>query len=677
MKDGFYRFAMKKKAPFGYACHKIICDENGNPCDYGAEEKEHLEELKNSTEAIEETGVLYKGITEEKDVWERRLNAIADVLKLENDYQFQRIIENLPFSLNITSMDGLLLYANPKSLELFEIDAEAIGIKTVLGCWTDVKKRDLWIKALKKKGIANDFEMHLRTTSGKEFWAIGSGIIIQYQNQSCILSTQLDISERKRIEAALKSSEEKYRLLTEFTSDVIWILNLKKNKYTYISPSIYYLTGQTVEEAIKENLAGSLTAESLVFFREEIERGLQEFIQNPEQQKAYIIELRQKCKNGDVIWVEVSLKYRTNDAGEIEIVGASRNIEERKRAEREVLYLSYHDQLTGLYNRRFYEEELHRMNFLRNLPFTLVLADINGLKLTNDAFGHFAGDNLLKKFASILERELRAEDAAARIGGDEFALLLPKTDSMGARKLIDRINESIRHVKIDHAILSASFGWATKQEVTDDFTTLFMQAEDQMYHTKLVESANMKSRTIRLAMEKLYEKNESEQEHSETVGTLCKEIGNAMELTPNALRDLELLGQMHDIGKIGIQAEILNKAEKLTDGEWLEIKRHPEIGYQMLRSADEYVHIAEFVLSHHERMDGKGYPRNLKAHEIPLPARILSIAEAYAFMRSAHQFNSSLSESDAVRELLSNSGKQFDGEIVKIFIEDVLKKKMR
>lgn len=638
-----------------------------------SKENEQSDELKSLTEIFEETEFKYKSISEEKGIWERRLHEIADVLKLENDLQFQRIIENLPFSLDIISLDGIIMYANAKCLELFELDESVIGSRKTIDLWVESAKRDLWVEALAEKGIINDFEMHLKTSLGKEFWAIGSGIIIQYQERSCILSTQIDITERKSMESALKISEEKYRLLTEFTSDVIWILNLKKQRFTYISPSICYLTGQTAEEAIHMNLTDSLTTESTIIVKEAIERNLQEFLSDPENQKSYILETRQKCKNGQVIWVELSAKFRFNDVGDIEIVGASRNIEERKKAEREVLYLSYHDQLTGLYNRRFYEEELHRMNYRWNLPLTLVIADVNGLKLTNDAFGHFAGDDLLRKFTSVLNQKLKAEDVAARIGGDEFVLLLPKMDSVGAELLINQIKEAIRNVNTEYAVLSVSFGWATKETLADDFNALFILAEDNMYHRKLTESTDMKNATIQLAMRKLYQKNSIEQMHSERVGKLCKEIGSAMGLSPGELMELELLGQMHDIGKIGVKDEILNKLKKLNEAEWLEIKRHPEVGYQILRSADEYVQIAESVLSHHERVDGQGYPRNLRLDEIPLQARILAIAEAYDAMRYGDLYTDSDRAKDAEEELIAHSGTQFDGEIVEIFIKKVLK----
>ncbi len=597
---------------------------------------------------------------------------IADALKLENSIQFQRIIESLPVSLYIINPEGVVLYANSKFLDLYEADEEHIGRKVISDYWVDAEKMDNWIKLINQCGAVNDVEMHLKTSTGKEFWAIGNGIKIQYLNETCILSAQIDISERKSIESALKISEEKYRLLTEFTSDVIWVYNWNLDKYTYVSPSIYYLTGFTSEEVLVLKPSEQMTEASLLLVRELIERNLQEFLLDTDSQKSYIIEMRQKCKDGEVIWVEASTKYRYNSDGEIEVVGASRNIEERKRVEREVLYLSYHDQLTGIYNRRFYEEELRRMNFQRNLPLTLVLADINGLKLTNDAFGHIAGDELLKRFTDILEQGLRSEDIAARIGGDEFVLLLPKTNEAGAETIITRIKTAIRAQNTGHSLLSVSFGWAVKQELSDHIDALFMQAEDRMYHQKLFESALMKNETIQLAKNKLYGSNAHELRHSENVGKWCEDIGKAMGLNQDILEDLRLLGRMHDIGKIGIQTEILNKTERLDYSDWLEIKRHPEIGYQILRSADEYVHVAEAVLSHHEWFDGTGYPRNLKGDEIPITARITAVVEAYETMVNGSIFRKPMTRQQAKEELVRNSGVQFDHQIVDVFITKVL-----
>ena len=174
------------------------------------------------------------------------------------------------------------------------------------------------------------------------------------------------------------------------------------------------------------------------------------------------------------------------------------DITERKQKEEEILYLSYYDQLTGLYNRRYYEEELKRIDTARNLPITVVMADVNGLKLINDALGHLVGDQLLKKVAGIIKKECRADDIIARIGGDEFVILLPKTDSIEAEKIIKRISSVISKEKINCINCSASFGYATKKVLSEDITHIYMHAEDWMYKHKLSASENFKKEAAKL-----------------------------------------------------------------------------------------------------------------------------------------------------------------------------------
>ena len=302
------------------------------------------------------------------------------------------------------------------------------------------------------------------------------------------------------------------------------------------------------------------------------------------------------------------------------------------------------------------------------------MADVNGLKLTNDAFGHLAGDKLIQKIGEILKEECRADDIIARIGGDEFVLLLPSTNAEETEKIVQRIQGSISNKKNNHTILSVSFGWATKGEINEDIAKVYTQAEDHMYRQKLSESTSMKNETIKLITKTLYQKNEVEQEHCERVSELCKNIGSALGMTSDEVNQLGIAGLLHDIGKIGIDEIILNKEEELTDQEWIEMKRHPEIGYQILKSVNKFAQISEIVLAHHERLDGKGYPKGIKDKEIPLQSKILCIAESYDAIISGQIYKNTLSPDMAIQELKNNAGIQFDAYIAKVFVEKVLGK---
>ena len=483
---------------------------------------------------------------------------------------------------------------------------------------------------------------------------------------------QDELSLRKRTEDALRISEEKYRLLTEFASDVIWVLNLTTRKFTYFSPSVYHLTGFTVEEALQQSMEESLAPDSLKHAVAFIENGIREILTDPDSFNPHAIEVQQPCKDGTLIWVEVSGRFRRNIDGDLELVGASRNIDKRKIAEEEVLFLSYKDQLTKLSNRRFYEEELGKIDTADNLPLTLVMVDVNGLKLTNDAFGHNCGDALLLKTANVLSKVCKKEGTIARIGGDEFVLILPNCSYDKAVRIIARINQTIAGEKTERIILSVSIGFAVRNSLSEDIHDVFRKAEDCMYKNKLYESSSMRSRTIDIIMNTLYEKNNREMLHSKRVSEICESIAVQLNFDEDDIHQIKTAGLMHDIGKIGIDESVLNKPGKLSSDEWNEVCRHSEIGYRILSSVNEFSEIAEYVLAHHERWDGTGYPKGLKGKEIPLKSRILAIADSYEAMTSERIYCGALSSEEAVKEIIKCSGTQFDVNVAKTFVEKVL-----
>lgn len=349
-------------------------------------------------------------------------------------------------------------------------------------------------------------------------------------------------------------------------------------------------------------------------------------------------------------------------------------VAERKKREEENLYLSYHDVLTGLYNRRFYEEEVKRLDTEKNLPISIIIGDVNGLKLVNDAFGHDKGDELLQKAAAAIEGACRTDDIVARWGGDEFVILLPKTKSEEVEGIITRIKNLYTKERISTLSVSISFGWDTKQKIEEDILKVLKSAEDYMYKNKIIENKTIRGNTINTIINTLHEKNPREEQHSQRVSEICENIGSALGFSVIDIRKLKVVGLLHDIGKIAIDESILNKPGKLTEQEWNEIKRHPDIGYRILSSTHDLVELADCILAHHERWDGAGYPKGLKGEAIPMVARIIALADAYDAMSSARSYRKPLSEKEILAEIQNNAGSQFDPEIAKIFIEKVLKR---
>lgn len=352
-------------------------------------------------------------------------------------------------------------------------------------------------------------------------------------------------------------------------------------------------------------------------------------------------------------------------------------INERTKREEEIRYLSYHDKLTGLYNRRFYEEEIRRIDTKRNLPISIIMGDVNGLKIVNDAFGHEKGDELLLIAAMGIKKACRADDIAARWGGDEFVILLPKTNYEEAEEIVNRINKQFLYEKVGRLQVSVAFGWATKQHPKDDIMTILKKAEDFMYDQKLIGSRITRNKVINTISNTLFEKNQGEELHSKRVGELCRMIGDALGFSEIEASQLKAAGMLHDIGKIVIAENILQKTGKLTEEEWSEIKRHSETGYRILNNSFNISDLAQGVLSHHERWDGTGYPRGLKGDEIPVSARIIALADSYDAMISERPYRSALSHEEALEQILINTGTQFEPEIAKVFVEKVLNKHWR
>jgi diguanylate cyclase (GGDEF)-like protein/PAS domain S-box-containing protein len=365
-----------------------------------------------------------------------------------------------------------------------------------------------------------------------------------------------------------------------------------------------------------------------------------------------------KTPSGDIIGVLIIFK----------------DVTERRERSKKIEFLSYCDHLTGLYNRRYYEDELKRLDEESNLPLSFVFSDVNGLKVINDAFGHEAGDDLIKIVAKVIKEQARSSDIISRIGGDEFVMILPNTDNDTAMEIVENIERKLSSKQIRSVNVSVSFGIGTKEDMNQKTMEIVKSAEDIMYNNKILKSENKKKSVIHSIYMYLIEDNIYEEKHSKSVGVICEEVGRLLKLDEDTIRDLRIAGEFHDIGKITLDKSILLKKEDLTEAEWSNLREHVEVGYRLLSTSNEYRNIAHFIRYHHENWDGSGYPHGLKKEEIPLQSRIITLADAYDFMTKDKPYGKALSLEDAIDEIKRSSGITFDPDLVEVFIEEYLKK---
>ena len=345
------------------------------------------------------------------------------------------------------------------------------------------------------------------------------------------------------------------------------------------------------------------------------------------------------------------------------------DITERMRREKEIEYLSFHDQLTGLYNRRFFETEMKRLDTARNLPIAIVMADVNGLKMMNDAFGHQAGDDLLIQAKDVMKSAIRQDDILSRVGGDEFVLLLPKTKLSNAQDLIKRMKHQLEFCQINGMAVSVSFGVAVKEQEDTSIYDTYQKAEDSMYKNKFFESRQLKGNMIDTIMKTLYEKNPRERNHAERVSELCRGMASYLELTEDEINEIGVAGLLHDIGKITLDEVILNKPGFLTESEWKQMRKHPEAGYKILTSVNGLTTIGDYILFHHERWDGTGYPNGIRGEETPYISRIIGLADAFDAMVEDRPYRPTMTYEEAIEEIRGNAGTQFDPILADKFIE--------
>lgn len=595
---------------------------------------------------------------------------ISDITELESyrkklEFELERYR-----ALFMNSRDGIIYYdkdkkiteVNPAFERIFGYSKEEILGKSI---YDDViaKKFKLSVKMAEKilNGERNFFtyEGIRYKNDGKPVVAKMKEILVRNKNNEILgaFSFYEDVTEEKRYLEQLKA-------LFNYSPDAIVLVD-RNHKIVDINPAFERLFEYKKEECVGKDIDELLPGE--------MDRDTARRITNSVfQEESVSTEGIRYTKSGKPLYVTIkSILIKINEEI-IGLYGIYMDITEIHEYRKKLEYMSLHDNLTGLYNRAFFEEELKRYAGSRDYPISIIIIDLNGLKLINDSLGHDKGDKLLRTCAEVLLRSIRTSDILARIGGDEFALLLPRTSYSDAEKIVKRIMENVEKYNKTEAqdglYLSLAIGFATAESDNMDLKDVMKKADELMYRDKLLNSTSIRSQTLNVLLSVLAEKDYIIEGHTKRVKELCLKIGQKLGLSPKELSDLSLFAEVHDLGKVAISDSILNKKGPLTEEEWEIMKQHSEKGYRIALSLPDLAGIADLILKHHERWDGKGYPLGLKGKEIPILCRILSIADAFDAMTSKRPYNRVKSIKEALSEIKENAGTQFDPEIVEVFL---------
>lgn len=487
-----------------------------------------------------------------------------------------------------------------------------------------------------------------------------------YNQQGKLVSLEgslQDITQAKKAEEELSLQTAYFQQLFENSPEAIVMLDAE-GKIFKANKGFVDLFQFTGEEFDKGNIDQMVVPKHLMNEALEITTASQKL------GKTVRKETMRKRKDGNLVNVSILAYPIIMGKRQVGTYTIYRDITARKESEKQLKYLILHDSLTKLHNRTYFEEKMALFENLRCAPVAVVVCDLDGLKLVNDTLGHDIGDSLLQDAAAILQKCFRDEDVVARIGGDEFAILLPYRDEQEVDQATRLIKQSIEEYNEDYSKIpiSISLGSAIRKDDSISMTNLFKEADNNMYREKLQCRQSVRSALVKGLQKTLEVRDFVTDGHAHRLEVLVERLAHSMGLPQRQINDLRFLAQFHDIGKVGIPDQILFKPGPLNEEEFAVMQRHCEIGYRIAQSTNEMRPFADWILKHHEWWNGEGYPLKLKGEEIPLECRILAIADAYDAMTSDRPYRKAMSQEQALGELERCTGKQFDPYLVSKFL---------
>lgn len=573
---------------------------------------------------------------------------------------FRMIFNSAHDAIFIHDLDGRIIDVNQTMLQVYGLKSKEEALRLSLiddysapeAPAAELPER--WARVLSGEEVTFEWKAR-RPGDGSVFDAEVSLKKIPLSGRDVILATVHDITERKRETELLKSL---------FTHSPIGMYIAADGVFRMVNPRFVRLTGYSQEELI-----GKKTLD--LVFPEDRERVRKNAIRMLKGGEARPYTFRIFTRQGRLRWIEETVVSIWHEGKRVTL-GNIIDVTQKKRIEQRLKYLSMHDGLTGLYNRAFFEEELRRLSTSREYPITLILGDIDVLKLVNDTLGHDEGDRLLIACAQVLKRALRSTDVVARVGGDEFVVFLPRTDEKSGRKILERILQAVESYNREQPglPLSISFGMATAESPEQPLKEVYKKADDLMYENKHMLGADFHGRVIDAWLNDLLKRRKVTEAELRYMEALCRKLGERCGLSPQQLKKLSLLVKAHDLGMIGMPEKILLRQGPLTKDELKLMRQHPHRGHRLALSSPELAGIADLILKHHERWDGSGYPLGLRGEEIPIECRIFSIVETFAGIASGKvRERSERAQERALEAIHRDAGSRLDPRLAEAFIE--------
>lgn len=343
-------------------------------------------------------------------------------------------------------------------------------------------------------------------------------------------------------------------------------------------------------------------------------------------------------------------------------------IKELEDSKEKIEYAYNHDLYTGLYNRNYLMNNMNNLFTISRLPISIAVINANGLKLINDFYGNKVGDAVIAGMGKIIRQRLDDTYTVIHLNSDEYMILLYNTEENAAMEIMEDIRKAINITSISGIQVSAEYGIAVMSDINITLDSCITLAKNVLYQKKLMSKNSVKSRLIESLKQSLSESDFETEEHAERTKDMAVRLAKRLGLSDDEQSKISLLAILHDIGKMSIPREILLKPGKLTDEEWEIMKTHTNKGYEIANQSLELKPIADYILHHHEKWDGTGYPEGLKEDNIPLLSRIITVVDSHDVMTHNRPYHKAMSNSEAKEELIRCSGTQFDPNIVNVFI---------